>query len=68
MTEVCPSTNLYIEFKHVISFAHCGFGTERTFAELDVGVGDAGVGFVDSVMCAVVDYLVWGYVEGLVVF
>jgi hypothetical protein len=32
-----------------------------------VGVGDTGVGFVDSVMGAVVDDLVWGYVKGLVV-
>ena len=44
-----------------------GFGTEGTFAYLDVGVGDAEVSGLHSVMGTIVDDFVGCDVEGLVV-
>ena len=44
-----------------------GFGTEGTFAYLDVGIGDAEVSGLHSVMGTIVDDFFGCDVEGLVV-
>ena len=79
MTEICPTPNLNVELIMIIGLAVGGFGTEWTFLDLYMGVGDAkGVVVMmsadaaadadaDAVMRAVVGDLVGCDVEGLIV-
>ncbi len=64
MTIVCSPANANVKFVHIIQFAIGGFGTQGTFSQNDVGVGDAEMFAAAAAVAAVLQVWKMGEDEG----